>query len=393
MKNYLLVSGFIFAFLFLGCFSSSKQTKQNIASLYLPQSLSKQSVVDFEFTQDGKSIVLLFKLSSLNVKRNVNNLNAKLTLNLYNNAKTSSSLREIVQPVQFNNLNAKFNFEAIDNYDLLGYRLESENLVAPLTGFLRIDKFSSNDILIKKNSGNTNASYLINKEEIGFKVQGVTVSYFDTKGDIALPPYITDKKRLIKEQKPFAKTILTELNFTPQQTGYYLFESKEKNRSLLCVNNSFPKIKDYKVLIPSLRYITKNEELKQVSTNKNLEKALDSFWLSIGNNKARATKLKQEYLLRLETSNKYFSSIVPGWQTDRGMIYIIFGPPNEVYKTEEGENWYYSEPKIQFKFMRKVVINNYNHYQLQRSENLALYWHRAVNKWRNGHIKPTEVLE
>jgi len=393
MKNYLLVISALAILFFVGCFSSGKLTKQNIANLYLPKSKLKQPLVKYEFANKGNNIKLVFKLNSFNVNRNVAKFNAKLILNLYNNSKTATPIRQLVQPIEFNNLIANFTFEFTDAYDLISYTLESDNFTKPLTGFLPIDELNNNKLLISNKNESNKISYLIKNEKISFSYKNVVVKYFNTNKNIAIAPYLTDAERIIKQPELTANTTLNKTTFTPQQNGYYLFESNEKQKGILCVNKNFPTLNDLQTLALSLRYITKNEELKQIFLYDNLEAAIDSFWLAIGNNNARAQKLQQEYFLRLTTSNKHFSSVKPGWQTDRGMIYTIFGPPNEVYKTEAGENWYYSQLPIPFKFTKKVVLNNYNYYQLQRNENLALYWHQAVSKWRNGHIKSTEVLE
>lgn len=39
---------------------------------------------------------------------------------------------------------------------------------------------------------------------------------------------------------------------------------------------------------------------------------------------------KQEHYRRLAFANEHFASNVPGWQTDRGRIYIVNGPPDEI---------------------------------------------------------------
>jgi len=41
-------------------------------------------------------------------------------------------------------------------------------------------------------------------------------------------------------------------------------------------------------------------------------------------------EFKQEFLRRIDYANKYFKEGIPGWKTDRGRIYIIFGPPDKI---------------------------------------------------------------
>jgi GWxTD domain-containing protein len=41
-------------------------------------------------------------------------------------------------------------------------------------------------------------------------------------------------------------------------------------------------------------------------------------------------QFKQEHYRRIAYANEHFASNVPGWKTDRGRIYILYGPPNEI---------------------------------------------------------------
>jgi GWxTD domain-containing protein len=41
-------------------------------------------------------------------------------------------------------------------------------------------------------------------------------------------------------------------------------------------------------------------------------------------------KFKAEHYRRIAYANAHFASSVPGWQTDRGHMYIVYGPPDEI---------------------------------------------------------------
>ncbi|MFO7866769.1 MAG: GWxTD domain-containing protein [Candidatus Aminicenantes bacterium] len=41
-------------------------------------------------------------------------------------------------------------------------------------------------------------------------------------------------------------------------------------------------------------------------------------------------EFKQEFYRRIEYANTYFKEGIPGWKTDRGRIYIYFGPPDRI---------------------------------------------------------------
>ncbi|MCP2520018.1 GWxTD domain-containing protein [SCandidatus Aminicenantes bacterium Aminicenantia_JdfR_composite] len=41
-------------------------------------------------------------------------------------------------------------------------------------------------------------------------------------------------------------------------------------------------------------------------------------------------EFKEEFFRRIEYANKHFNEGIPGWKTDRGRIYIYFGPPDKI---------------------------------------------------------------
>ena len=83
------------------------------------------------------------------------------------------------------------------------------------------------------------------------------------------------------------------------------------------------------------------------------------------------------------------------------MIYIIYGPPDKVYKTPEGESWGYRKPVIKSSWggrysVRKIIssltsrkddnLYSDNDYYLSRNETLVTYWDKAVASWRKGVV-------
>src|ERR1019366_5495821 len=41
-------------------------------------------------------------------------------------------------------------------------------------------------------------------------------------------------------------------------------------------------------------------------------------------------EFKEEHYRRIGYANEHFAADVPGWKTDRGRIYITYGPPDEI---------------------------------------------------------------
>jgi GWxTD domain-containing protein len=127
--------------------------------------------------------------------------------------------------------------------------------------------------------------------------------------------------------------------------------------------------------------------------------AVDEFWLSRGTNIERSREILRIYFKRVLFANLYFTSYKEGWRTDRGMIYIIYGPPDKIYKNSEGERWGYKKPVLESKWgSRYSVSEDYlwfqfrniknpfttNEYYLNRSDATPTFWEQAVSSWRNG---------
>jgi GWxTD domain-containing protein len=88
-----------------------------------------------------------------------------------------------------------------------------------------------------------------------------------------------------------------------------------------------------KWLNEDVAYIITDEErtaFKRLQTDEEREQFIEQFWLrrdptpdSIEN------EFKEEHYRRIAYTNENFASGIPGWKTDRGRIYITYGPPDE----------------------------------------------------------------
>jgi hypothetical protein len=71
-----------------------------------------------------------------------------------------------------------------------------------------------------------------------------------------------------------------------------------------------------------------------------------------------------------------------------GLIYIIYGPPNDVYKSEEIIDWVYNQdlsmPNIRFSFYKVKNVFTDQHYTLLRKKNYDKIWFKSVEMWRDG---------
>src|ERR1700730_8483734 len=69
----------------------------------------------------------------------------------------------------------------------------------------------------------------------------------------------------------------------------------------------------------------------QLETNEEREQFIEQFWL-----RRSATPdlpdndFKEEHYRRIAYTNEHYASGIPGWKTDRGRMYIMWGPPDEI---------------------------------------------------------------
>src|SRR5271156_5632472 len=69
----------------------------------------------------------------------------------------------------------------------------------------------------------------------------------------------------------------------------------------------------------------------QLATNEEREQFIEQFWLRRSSNPDLPDNdFKEEHYRRIAYSNEHYASGIPGWRTDRGKMYIIWGPADEV---------------------------------------------------------------
>ena len=95
-----------------------------------------------------------------------------------------------------------------------------------------------------------------------------------------------------------------------------------------------------KWLDEDVRYIITNDERKvflQLSTDEEREQFIESFWIRRDPTPdSMENEYKEEHYRRIAYANERYASGIPGWKTDRGRIYIAYGPPDEIESHPSG---------------------------------------------------------
>ncbi len=101
-----------------------------------------------------------------------------------------------------------------------------------------------------------------------------------------------------------------------------------------------------KWLNEEVTYIISDEERKafgRLNTDEERENFIEQFWLRRDPTPdTEENEFREEHYRRIAYANETFASGVPGWKTDRGMIYIKFGPPDE--REEHSSGGFYERP-------------------------------------------------
>ncbi|HXK01890.1 MAG TPA: GWxTD domain-containing protein [Verrucomicrobiae bacterium] len=88
-----------------------------------------------------------------------------------------------------------------------------------------------------------------------------------------------------------------------------------------------------KWLNEDVAYIITDEEraaFKRLQTDDERENFIENFWLRRDPTPDTVeNEFKEEHYRRIAYANENFASGIPGWKTDRGRIYITYGPPDE----------------------------------------------------------------
>ncbi|NOY59317.1 MAG: GWxTD domain-containing protein [Calditrichaeota bacterium] len=122
--------------------------------------------------------------------------------------------------------------------------------------------------------------------------------------------------------------------------------------------------------VKQMRYIATGKEWDRISKAKGDERQIlfKEFWDKRDPSPGTpGNELFDEYYKRVRTANEQFGDVgTEGWRTDRGHVFIIYGPPDQVQKSDEGMDqpgnyivWYYQKLDRKFVFLDEQGFGNY----------------------------------
>lgn len=210
---------------------------------------------------------------------------------------------------------------------------------------------------------------------------------FEGTQNLATPMYqMTDNPLYAKLDAPeFKIGNLQEINQTVQACNKEVyFRIKEHNRDK-SPYFSFTKVKalDDRTTAP-LAYLLPDHQLPSNET-------WVKFWnTASSNDPQKAERLIGEFNRRVHFANDNFSSHKLGWKTDRGMVYIILGPPDRIINEVRSEVWSYgftSSVAREFVFVRNPNGLHAQDFVLERNMGYREVYLSEVNRWEKGRVK------
>lgn len=128
-------------------------------------------------------------------------------------------------------------------------------------------------------------------------------------------------------------------------------------------------INDLDKAIAQLVYIASSSEKNYIESAPTKEEKIKrylEFWKKKNPNPAvEDNRVFDEYYRRINYANENYSHYTEGWRTDRGMIYITLGPPNNIdrhpfdYDSKPYEIWEYYDLNQQYVFMDENGFGDY----------------------------------
>ena len=412
---------FFMVMILAACSGSKKTTApRNLRMIYHPGSSSLHPELKVYNTSDTSSM-LLVKIYTRELLYNLANAEKKLlsrvgvfySLYHFNEDKEKELVDSATTTFKFEkSTEIHYHLLKIDVPARAGKEYMLEVITTDLNrhnkqyAFLKIDrkrKPAIQDFLVYNKQNNKLITESLITESIPFKINhyqhdfdSLNVYFFLPADDVPSPPEVKDT--LLHYDTGYDTTWICYLdsiaysNFSRKGMYYFTSQTKpEDGFALFNFGKNFPVIRTPDELLAPLAYLHEIDSVAVTDTTSKYTKLyVDNFWLKRAKNMERSRELIKLFYNRVFFANVYFRSHVQGWRTDRGMIYIIYGLPDHIYKSGEEERWiYYHDPMgpgITFYFNYQQNPYSLNHFILDREKLKYSDWDTFIELWNSGEI-------
>lgn len=404
--------------LLFGCRSNKDTIPRNLEMIYNPSSSKLHPQIRVYNTSDTTSVFVMKIIADellFNQANPENKLLARVELsyNLYDlNEKDRfvDSSRKVInfdKKKDLKYLRVEIPFYSKKGYDYILEVISTDlNRKSKQYSFLHVDRSTDKniqDFLIynRLNDKLWVTNYYQNDkifdiEYYNEKYDSLNVFYFNGSYDAPKPPYEKEYVHYNFTKEDTSWTLYTDsmqYNQLSPKGIYYLTKEDTPINGYPLINfgEYFPRVISPKDLMEPLSYFGVNDStLQGDSTGQNTKLAIDNFWIEKANNLNKSRELIRLFYNRVMFANLYFTSFLEGWKTDRGMIYVIYGTPDYVFKSDEEEKWIYNPVDLGpgYSFTFKYLKNPFslNHFILDRDKLKSTGWHEAIEYWESGEV-------
>lgn len=285
--------------------------------------------------------------------------------------------------------------EANQYFIKLSFKKKEENLL-----ILRISKpgvFYYYDMPLRNGALSLPSIYPVDINGLPILENFINSSFYSWKGSDSLLAMQYQDEFInadppMADMKPLAPSIDLDSSYTFYDSAnfkenYFYVVRPDSNASsgvtILREAVYYPEFRKLNELIESMLYITNQPEKKALINSTNPKKSFDSFWMNTYGTKFRARNAIRNYYNQVKYANSLFTDFKQGWKTDRGMIFIVFGPPDEVYRSGNKEEWFYDFGSS-FEFTIISTFFAHKTYALRRNSNLEDTWFENIAAVRRG---------
>jgi len=361
--GYFLLGLLLVLLTIVGCVSKPQQetARSNLAFLYNPSSspLHPEFIVFHEARTQSRLYIKIYPVELLFNQANAEETyQAQLEINYVLTEIIDGKESELVADSTTTEFTLKMDEVKnlfVANLPIRTMESKKYMLKVTTTDMLR-KKGTSNYIHVDRSTVNTGQNYMVTgsngypsfdrvfQSDEFFHVQynrkgvdTVYVKYYQNVTPLPRPP-VTNLSSTRPDFVPdsiFAYAYSDTTRVTLPQEGMYHVQVdpyKPGGLTLFNFGDSYPRVATVSDMIAPMAYLASSVEFNELANQTNMKLAVDNFWLESAGNVQTARELIRVYYNRVFFANYFFTSYKEGWKTDRGMMFIVYGPPNILTK-------------------------------------------------------------
>jgi GWxTD domain-containing protein len=411
MKNRMIFS--VMALFMLGaCFNLNKLSLYNLSGQYSNTKFTQLEVVAINHASDSVTLMVPLRMDDMAIAEDESTGKSfnqvRLAYELFETYDSKEILDSASQVVR---RGITFPGDTLVTFSIaypgrqkyvLKLELIDMNRVDAVSEYVCLDNstpFSATNFLLSDPRGNIIFSNIVGAwDEVVVltshpSARKIFVRHYNRDFPLALPPFMEETQTTFDYRADSVFSVDLEegksgMLIFPKEGFYHLQLDTgiREGYTVYRFYEGFPDVVSTEQMLWPLRYITTKAEFDEILDAADHKLAIDNFWLNNGGNPARARSMIQKYYSRVTDANSFFTSYHEGWKTDRGLIYIVYGPPSIVYRGDGTEEWLYGEKgnanSIRFSFVKVVNPFSENDYSLIKSPSYKEKWYNIVGSWR-----------